>query len=636
MVEKRWRVLFVTLAVAFVLCVAAALQIRPTAAAPEPAWVDPQLEAALAAQGEVNLVAHFRGEPDLSGAYTMSWDDRGDFVVKALRENAERSQGRVTVFLKARGIPFQSSFADNALYIPRAGKGLLQELLAFPEAARFELEPVYSIPDLLPEEGDASLQAVEWGVGKINADDVWALGYKGQGLVVANIDTGVRYTHAALRNQYRGNNGNGTFTHSYSWYDPTGTYPSAPGDNNGHGTHTMGTMVGDDGGGNQIGVAPGATWIACKGCSSSSCAASTLSACFNWMLAPGGDTAKRPQVVNNSWGGCSFTDYYRPAINALRASGIHPVFSAGNTSNCTYGSAFCGSIGNPATYKEVTAVGATTSSDSIASFSLWGPSVDPTGAGEIKPEVSAPGSSIRSSVNTSDNSYALYSGTSMAAPHTSGALAVIWSACPALVGNFDATEQLLKTTAAKFALATNCGGEGAGNIPNNAFGYGRIDVLAAVNACRTSGPTPTPAPPTPTFTPAPPTPTFTATATRVPPTATPVPAAIHIGDLDSSAVWSGANKWSATITILVHDAQHNPVSGVTVTGRWSGAAKGTVTCVTSSSGACNVVKGNLSSKATSLTFTVTNLTKVGVTYSAVDNHDVDLGTDGTSITVNRP
>jgi hypothetical protein len=128
-----------------------------------------------------------------------------------------------------------------------------------------------------------------------------------------------------------------------------------------------------------------------------------------------------------------------------------------------------------------------------------------TAPNEIKPEVSAPGSSIRSSYNSSDSSYATSSGTSMAAPHVSGALAVIWSACSDLIGDFDASEQLLKDTALQIAYATGCGNEGSGNIPNNAYGYGRIDVLAAVQACSEPPPTPTPGPsPTPTMTPTPP------------------------------------------------------------------------------------------------------------------------------------
>jgi subtilisin family serine protease len=429
----------------------------------------------------------------------LSWAERGDLVYNTLLATAQRSQAQVRAYLDARRIPYQSFIIDNSIYIPGAAINTVNDLTLFADVGQLRLERVYPVPDVRLEPDLPQITAVEWGVSKINADDVWGLGYTGGGIVVANIDTGVRYTHQALINQYRGNLGGGSYNHTYSWSDPTGTYPSAPGDNNGHGSHTMGTMVGSDGGSNQIGVAPGARWIACKGCSSTSCSDSTLNACADWMLAPGGTTSMRPHIVNNSWGGCTYDNWYRTKVTAWQAAGIYPVFSAGNTSNCGYSSAFCGSVGTPATYREVTAVGSTTSTDAISSFSLWGPSQDPYEPNAIKPEVSAPGSTIRSAYYSGDTTYYTMSGTSMAAPHVSGALALIWSACPALVGNLDTTEQLLQDRAVKIAYATGCGNEGAGNIPNNAFGYGRIDVLAAVNACANPGPTPTPTnTPTPT------------------------------------------------------------------------------------------------------------------------------------------
>jgi subtilisin family serine protease len=468
----------------------------PAAQQITPASIEPALQNVLDSQGQANLFVVFRDKPDLTPAYSMSWDARGEYVYNQLLQVAQNSQAMMRAFLDAKRIPYQSFIIDNSIYVPGASTDLAQNLVTFSGVSLLRLERVYPVPDVKPENttgtADNQITAVEWGVAKINADDVWALGYTGQNIVVASIDTGVRYTHAALNSKYRGNLGGGSYNHTYSWSDPTGTYPSAPGDNNGHGSHTMGTMVGGDGGSNQIGVAPGAKWIACKGCTSSSCSDANLNSCADWMLAPGGNTSMRPQVINNSWGGCAYDNWYRAKTNAWRAAGIYPVFSAGNTSNCGYGAPYCGSVGTPGTYKEVTAVGSTTSSDAISSFSLWGPSQDPTAPNEIKPEVSAPGSSIRSSYYSSDTSYTTMSGTSMAAPHVSGALAVIWSACPSLVGNFDATELLLKNSAVKIAYATGCGNEGAGNIPNNAFGYGRIDVLAAVNSCRAPGPTPIP------------------------------------------------------------------------------------------------------------------------------------------------
>src|SRR5690606_23274644 len=148
--------------------------------------------------------------------------------------------------------------------------------------------------------------AVEWGIANINADDVWTeFGVTGEELVIANIDTGVDYTHPALVNQYRGNNGDGTFDHNYNWFDAAGAGSDEPVDFEGHGTHTMGTMVGSDGGDNQIGVAPGARWIAANGCCPTDEALITSG---EWMLAPtdlNGENplpSMRPHIINNSWG----------------------------------------------------------------------------------------------------------------------------------------------------------------------------------------------------------------------------------------------------------------------------------------------------------------------------------------------
>jgi len=147
--------------------------------------------------------------------------------------------------------------------------------------------------------------AIEPNIAHVRAPEAWALGYDGTGLVVASIDTGVRYTHQALVGQYRGNNGDGTFDHNYNWYNPYNPSDDVPRDGNGHGTHTMGTMVGDDDPTltYQVGMAPNAQWIACKGCESTKCSEIALNACADWILAPNNNPDNRPNVVNNSWGG---------------------------------------------------------------------------------------------------------------------------------------------------------------------------------------------------------------------------------------------------------------------------------------------------------------------------------------------
>lgn len=285
--------------------------------------------------------------------------------------------------------------------------------------------------------------------------------------MVANIDTGVRYTHAALVNQYRGNPGAGPFDHAGNWKDPTNVCGSPPCDNVSHGTHTMGTMVGDDGGSNQIGVAPEAQWIACKGCRNNSCFGTHLLTCGQWVLDPNEDGSgdDQPDIVNNSWGGGPGNSWYMATVDSWRAAGIFPAFSAGNSGPG------CGTAGSPGDYPQSFASGATNSVDSIASFSSRGPSA----FGGTKPDVAAPGVSVRSSTASSNTSYAFFSGTSMGSPHTAGSVALIWAAMPALRGNVSDTELLLQDKAVDFGPGS-CGGT---LDLNNTFGDGRIDVFEA-------------------------------------------------------------------------------------------------------------------------------------------------------------
>lgn len=294
---------------------------------------------------------------------------------------------------------------------------------------------------------------------------------RGEGVVVANIDTGVDYRHPALVGQYRGNLG-GTFDHDYNWFDPSAVCPGdAPCDNNSHGTHTMGTMVGDDGDGNRIGVAPGATWIAAKGCESSSCSDRALLRSGEWVLAPtdlNGDNPRpelRPNVVNNSWGTNDGSDpFYAETVAAWVAAGIFPSFSNGNAGPA------CRTVGAPGSYPESYGVGAFDERNRIASFSSRGPSpVD----GSIKPDIAAPGVDVRSSV---PGGYASFDGTSMAAPHLSGSVALLWSAAPDLVGDIAATRAVLDVTAIDVA-DDQCGGTPE---DNNVWGEGRLDAFAAV------------------------------------------------------------------------------------------------------------------------------------------------------------
>lgn len=335
---------------------------------------------------------------------------------------------------------------------------------------QIQLSPITAVTGGVPE----------WNILKIEANRVWnELNINGQGVTVANIDTGVQWDHPALKQKYKGfDSSTGSVNHDYSWYDPSGTYKSTPLDDYGHGTHVMGIMVGSDGT-NNIGVAPGAKWIAAKGCISGGCSASDLIAAGEWMLAPTKidgsepDPGKTPDVINNSWGGQGCQTWYQGVTQSWINAGIVPVFSAGNSGPNS------NTVGSPGDNPESFSVGATDSSDNIANFSSRGPSCSTFG-NSIKPDVSAPGVAIRSSVPTS--SYAIYNGTSMAAPHVTGLIALLLQAKPSL-SVYD-IETIISNSA--FDL---------GNIGmDNVYGSGRIDAYKAISIVNIPISTPTPTP----------------------------------------------------------------------------------------------------------------------------------------------
>lgn len=444
--------------------------------------------------GEATYSVEFEYTADLSPAYQMEWNERGWFVYNTLKAQADKSQAAAISLLDASGLSYKSFWINNSLYVEKSDSVMLASLQQLPGVVAIRAPRVYSIYE--PEKASSyEPTAVEANIDHVNAPDVWDLGYTGAGYTVANIDTGVRYTHQALVNQYRGNN-NGTYTHDYNWSDPYGTY-TVPTDGNGHGTHTMGTMVGDDGSANQIGMAPGAKWMACRGCSTNSCTGEALLACAQFVTAPTRvdgtepNPELRPAVVSNSWGDCdqTYDPWYRTVVDAWVTSGIYPVFSNGNASNCGYSSPpGLNTVGNPARYGNVTGVGSTgRSNGTYATHSNWGPTDNPDtvnpvdGFENLKPQVLAPGVSIRSSVNTGDSSYSSYSGTSMSAPHVGGLLALMYQAGPCLKGDYAATETIVEATAVD--MVYNDGSPlTPDDFPNFATGWGEIDALAAVQA----------------------------------------------------------------------------------------------------------------------------------------------------------
>jgi uncharacterized repeat protein (TIGR01451 family) len=245
----------------------------------------------------------------------------------------------------------------------------------------------------------------------------------------------------------------------------------------------MGTMVGNDGGSNQIGVAPGAKWIGCRNMDEGVGTPQTYSECFQWFIAPtdleddNPDPSKAPHVINNSWGcppseGCTDPNILRTIVQNTRAAGIEVVVSAGNSGSS------CSTVEDPpAIYDASFSVGATDSNDNIAGFSSRGP-VTIDGSGRLKPDISAPGVNVRSSVP--GGGYASFGGTSMAGPHVAGVTALLLSAYPHLIGDPDSIEAILTSTAVPRTTAETCGDVPGSEVPNNTYGWGRADAFSAI------------------------------------------------------------------------------------------------------------------------------------------------------------
>ncbi|TDD67734.1 peptidase S8 [Jiangella aurantiaca] len=479
--RRRW------FATALALLSLTALTAAPAASAPagSPAAppeagaagkVDTTLSRQLDDGGTADFLIGFEQRADLVAAAAVDdWADRGAAVVEALQDTAERSQRAVRRQLDAAGVEYRAFHASNAIYVFDGTAELAARLAGRAEVAAIEPARTYDLPEPRHDATTLSAAAVEWGVADIRADDVWTdFGTKGENIVVASIDTGVEFEHPALVGQYRGNNGDGTFDHDYNWYDPAkvcaGSTPQ-PCDNNGHGTHVTGTMTGT-GEGAQIGVAPGARWIAAKGCESDSCTDFSLLAAGEWMIAPtdlDGDNPRpdlRPHVVNNSWGGGTTARWYDDLVEAWAAAGIFPAFANGNSGPA------CGSAENPGNGAATYSTGMYDVNHVIDPQSSRGPGYQ----GETKPDIAAPGVGIRSSLP--GGTYASWSGTSMATPHVSGAVALLWSSSPVVLGDIEATRALLDEKAID-TDDTSCGGTPENN---NVYGEGRLDIHAAVAA----------------------------------------------------------------------------------------------------------------------------------------------------------
>src|SRR5215813_11313803 len=410
-------------------------------------------------------------QADLSPAAALGTKaEKGRFVYGALLNKAQTTQEPILQLLRDGGIEHQSFYIINAILV-KGTRQIAEALASRPDVARVEGNPV--IHNDLPEPAAAPIQplaplTIEPGISYTHAPQVWALGFTGQQIVVASADTGVRWTHNALKPHYRGWDGV-TADHDYNWHDsihdsvgnPCGNDSTFPCDDFFHGSHTTGTAIGDDGMGNQIGMAPGAKWIGCRNMDVGNGTPARYIECMQWFLAPtringnDPDPTKAPDITNNSWEcppseGCS-ADTLQAAVEAQFAAGIMMVSAAQNSGPA------CSTVQNPPGIYEATytAGALTTGTDNIAGFSSRGP-VIVDGSNRTKPDISAPGTNTRSASNTSDNAYTIASGTSMATPHIAGAMALLWSAMPGLQNQIDPSRAALNNAAVHIA-STACG-----------------------------------------------------------------------------------------------------------------------------------------------------------------------------------
>ncbi len=420
------------------------------------AMIAPEVQQTLANLPDgsmTTVIATLKAQEDLSKITGTNHAERQRKVIKALQARADTTQGPIRALLSSRQAQGQVGqvtylWVFNGFSVT-ATADVIQEL-----AARSELFSITPDDIQITPVGVAGTPAGP-NLAAIKAPALWDLGFQGQGIVVANTDSGVDMTHPDLANRWRGG--------TNSWFDPYGEHPTVPTDRSGHGTWTMGVMVGGGGSGTVLGTAPQARWIAAKIFNDRGTATATaIHRAFQWLLDPDGNpaTADAPAVVNNSWAfgspGCNLA--FQLDVQALRAAGILPVFAGGN-----FGPG-AGSSVSPANYPEAFAVGAVDNTGQIYPSSSRGLSACGQ-AGAVYPSLVAPGVQI----TTTDlfGGYYTATGTSLAAPHVAGALALLLSAYPTL--SAAQQEVALRNS------ATDLGPAG----PDNDFGYGQLDVLAA-------------------------------------------------------------------------------------------------------------------------------------------------------------
>jgi len=421
--------------------------------------LDPELQGmmdAISPDDEISVIVKFTN--DLSSRLEQFSGLPASRLIQALQNRARFSEQEVKAFLEGLGIKKVTTlWIINSLSLT-VSASLIPIIASFQKVEEVRLDGVIQ----LPETTTTPAGAVEWNIDLTGAPELWDRGYRGQGVVVAAMDTGADLQHPDLTDRWRGG--------ANSWLDPNGEHPDLPYDADGHGTQVMGLLVGGDAGGSSIGMAPDAKWIAVKIFNDARTADySVIHEGFQWLLDPDGDplTDDAPHLINNSWGldrDDKFVNKcvteFEADIQVLKTAGIGVVFAAGN-----FGDLGASTSVSPANYPDSLAVGSISESLGIAPSSSRGPSAC---NGAIFPQLVAPGVSVRTADLTAGgvipDSYVGASGTSFAAPHVTGAMALLMSAFPD-AGLAELEEALIKS-------ARDLGPSG----PDNDYGYGLVDA----------------------------------------------------------------------------------------------------------------------------------------------------------------
>jgi subtilisin family serine protease len=424
------------------------------------------------------LFVILKEQADLSGVTgtgAAAREARVAEVYRRLVSTADRSQADLRAALDDLHLPYTPYYLVNGIEVA-GGPEVRAWLSGRDEVDRVlvaqQLRPLVAPPGGTTVGTQAAPATPQWNLTSIGAARVVSeLKVTGSGITVGSSDSGVDGTHPALAATFRGGDD--------SWYDPWDATRS-PVDGVGHGTHTLASAVGSQ----NVGVAPGASWTGCVNLDRNLGDPAHYLDCMQFMFAPfppGGDPftqgrpGRAPQVLTNSWGcpdieGCD-RGALRSATAAFAAAGTFFVAAAGNS-----GPGCATVVDPPSLYPDVLTVGAVNERGWTADFSSRGPA--PGGA--AKPDLMAPGANVLSALP--GGGYGEMSGTSMAAPHVAGVVALMWSAQPKLVGDLAATTRILRGTSVGVVdSGRTCGGSA------NVTGSGRVDAYAAVHAAQAFG-----------------------------------------------------------------------------------------------------------------------------------------------------